>query len=401
MKLISNLIAVVGAALIATTAGAQPSAPAPGLTDTEIKIGAHMALSGVASFVGQGGKVGLDLAIAEINAAGGVNGRKLVYTIIDDKASPDGGVAAVRRLVESDNVFLVHGLGTSSSTVPVLPYFRQNAAVPYYISNASDPVITKDFAPNIYTGATLSQRTLAGFIVDFLVKDLKAKNVAMLQCDQAHCISGAPFLKGLLEKEKVNVNLIGFNSGDTDFTGQMFKAKSMNPDVVFLYALPSDSGRLLPQIKRAGITAHIVSEISSADPSVGRVAGKAGEGFYSFWIGGTQFVDDKTGAMAKWYQSLDTHKIERTANTPNLNSLMAYADVYVLAEAMRAAGKNLTREGVIKSLDSMKGFVAGKDAHWKTASPIGLPRNFSTTDHEGNKTAQVVVYRDGVFKPAK
>ena len=401
MKVLSNLLALFGATLITTTAPAQPTAAAPGVTPTEIKIGAHLALSGVASFVGQGGKVGLDLAIAEINANGGVNGRKLAYTFVDDRASPDGGVAAVRKLVESENVFLVHGLGTSSSTVPVLQYFKQNPTIPYYISNASDPVVTAEFHKNIYTGATLSQRTLAKFIVDFLVGQLKSKNVAMLQCDQAHCISGAPNLKAMLEKEGVTVNLIGFNSGDTDFTGQMFKAKSLNPDVVFLYALPSDSGRILPQIKRAGITAHIVSEISSADPSVARVAGKAGEGFYSFWIGGSQFVDDKTGAVAKWISALDSYKIERPANTPNLNSMMAYADVYVLAEAMRAAGKDLTRDAVLKSLDSnFKGFVAGKGPNWTFASPIGLPRTFSATDHEGNKSAQVVVYRDGMFRPA-
>jgi hypothetical protein len=135
---------------------------------------------------------------------------------------------------------------------------------------------------------------------------------------------------------------------------------------------------------------------------VARVAGKAAEGFYSFWIGGRQVIDDRTGAMAKWLDSLDTYKIERPTNTPNLNSMMAYSDVYVLAEAMRAAGPNLTREGVLNSLDTkIKNFVAGEGPPWTFAAPIALPRTFSPTDHQGNKSAQVVVSRNGVFQPVK
>src|ERR1700761_1908764 len=123
-----------------------------GVTDTEIKIGIHTPMTGVASFVGQGTKVGVDLALAEINGHGGVNGRKLNFVWVDDRGTPDGGVAAVRRLVDSEKVFALFGSGSSASTVSVIPYFIQNG-IPYYSSIASDPRVLEKFAPNIYSGS--------------------------------------------------------------------------------------------------------------------------------------------------------------------------------------------------------------------------------------------------------
>lgn len=105
--------------------------------------------------------------------------------------------------------------------------------------------------------------------------------------------------------------------------------------------------------------------------------------------------------MGKWLTALEASNIERPVNTPNLYSMMLYADTYVLAEAMRAAGKDLTREGVLKSLDtSIHDFVAGNGGAWSYAHPIGLPRTFTATDHQGNRKVQPVINKAGVFKPA-
>jgi branched-chain amino acid transport system substrate-binding protein len=378
----------------------QAFAQTPGVTDTEIKIGVHLSLTGPASFVGQGSRVGIQLAQAEINAAGGVNGRKLNFVFVDDRGTPDGGVAAARRLVDEEKVFFVLGAGTSTSTVPVLPFFERNATVPYYVSLASDPRVLEKFRPNVYSGATSTQDVFTEVMAKFVLQKLKPKRVTLVQCDQGHCTSGGPRVKANLEKGGVTVTVVTFNSGDTDFTGQVQQIKASNPDVVFVYGLASDGGRLFPQIRRAGITAQIVADTSLADPSVAAVAGPAAEGFNAFWIGGTQFIDDKTGEMAKWLASLDKYNIERPANTPNLYSLMMYADVYVVAEAMRTAGKDLTRENFIKSLDAnIKNFVAGKDGYWKNAEAIGNPRTFTSTDHLGNRTLQPLVSQGGVFKP--
>ena len=271
----------------------------PGVSDSEVKIGVHLSLSGPASFVGQGARVGITLAQAEINAKGGINGRKLVFNFVDDRGSPDGGVTAARKLVDEENMFVVLGAGTSSSTVPVLPYFERNG-VPYYVSLASDPQVMGKFRRNVFSGATSTQVVWGGAMAKFVLDNFKPKKVAMMQCDQAHCISGGPLVKGLLQTGGAEVSVVTFNSGDTDFTGQIQQIKSFNPDLVFIYGLASDGGRILPQIRRAGITAKIVGDPALGDPSVARMAGAAAENFYTFWSGGTQFIDDKTGPMGQW-----------------------------------------------------------------------------------------------------
>ena len=389
---------LLGALFIGTTVSAQT---VNGVTDTEIKIGVHLSLSGPASFVGQGARVGIALAEAEINAKGGVNGRKLVFNYVDDRGSPDGGVTAVRRLVDEENMFIVLGAGTSTSTVPVLPYFERNG-VPYYVSLASDPQVMGKFRRNVYSGATSTQNVWGQSMAKFVTENFKPKRVAMLLCDQAHCISGGPLVKGFLQTGGAEVSTTTFNSGDTDFTGQIQQIKAANADVIFIYGLASDGGRILPQMRRAGITAVIVGDPALGDPSVSRMAGAAAENFHTFWSGGTQFIDDKTGPMGQWLASLDKFKIERPANTPNTYSTMLYADVYVLAEAIRQVGKNLTRETLMTSLDTkIKGFVAGKTPEWNFAAPVGFPRTFTPTDHLGNRSLQALVSVGGVFKPAK
>ena len=395
----SSILALMfGALFLGTTVSAQT---VNGVTDTEIKIGVHLSLSGPASFVGQGARVGIALAEAEINAKGGVNGRKLVFNYVDDRGSPDGGVTAVRRLVDEENMFIVLGAGTSTATVPVLPYFERNG-VPYYVSLASDPQVMGKYRRNVYSGATSTQIVWGQSMAKFVTENFKPKRVAMMLCDQAHCISGGPLVKGFLQTGGAEVSTTTYNSGDTDFTGQIQQIKAANADVVFIYGLASDGGRIIPQIRRAGLTAVIVGDPALGDPSVSRMAGASAENFHTFWSGGTQFIDDKTGPMGQWLASLDKFKIERPANTPNTYSTMLYADVYVLAEAMRLAGKNLTRETLMTNLDTkINGFVAGKTPEWSFASPVGFPRTFTPTDHLGNRSLQALVSVGGVFKPSK
>ena len=370
-----------------------------GVTDSEIRIGVQIPLTGPASFVGQGSKVGIDAAVAEINQHGGINGRKLIVTYADDRGAPDGGVAAVRRLVDGEKVLLVFGASTSTATVSVIPYFQQNGA-PYFVSLAADPRVLEKFTPNIYSGATVPQLDLVKVYTKFLAGDLKAKRVGLLQCDQAHCTSGGPLLKAGLEASGVVVTVANFNSGDTDFTGQIQQIKAASPDVVFVYGLASDGGRIFPQIRRAGITAQLVGDGALTDLAVGKLAGSAADGYYGFWQGGKQYIDDKTGAMGKFLDFLEENKIERPTNTPNQFTLMTYADIYVVAEGLRGAGKDLTRASLLRSLDTnIRDFVPGSGP-WSFASSFALPRSFTPTDHQGSRSVQPVVYRGGSFKPA-
>ena len=265
MRIRSTLMAwLVATILPVSQAGAQS---VPGVSDTEIKIGVHLSLTGPASFVGQGSRVGLSLALAEINANGGINGRKLALSLVDDRGTPDGGVTAVRRLVDEEKVFFVLGAGTSTSTVPVLPYFERNG-VPYYVSLASDPAVLEKFRKNVYSGATSTQVVFTEAMSKFVVEKFKPKRLTLIQCDQGHCTTGGPRVKALFEKSGVNVTVTTFNSGDTDFTGQIQQIKSSNPDVIFVYG---EEGQVSPNLTYHEwfnqLGAKIIETFAAHDPA--------------------------------------------------------------------------------------------------------------------------------------
>ncbi|MGW3606333.1 ABC transporter substrate-binding protein [Micromonospora sp. NPDC005161] len=368
----------------------------------DLEVGTQVVLTGPASFVGQGFKVGATLAQDEINENGGINGRKLKLTFVDDKGTPDGGVAAVRQLVDRDKVLLVLGGSTSTATVAAVPYFAGNKKL-YYASLASDPALLKDFHRNIFAGATISQTDGTKAYVDYITKSLGAKSVAMMECDQAHCTSGTPLLKQQLEAAGLKVPVVAtYNSGDTDFTGQIAKIKSAKPEAVFIYGLAADGGRIIPQLRRAGVTVPLLGDTSLADPTVAKVAGSSAEGFTTFWLGGNQFLSDDTGNMADWLDSLHEHEPKLPDATPNLYSMMAYSDVYVLAEAIRQAGDDPTGAKIIDKLNTgIDGFVAGKGGQFSYAVPIALPRTFTSSDHQGNRTVTPITVENGNFVTVK
>src|SRR5215467_5410225 len=102
--------AVIGAAM-ALSAGT--ALAEPGVTGDTITIGAHGPITGPAAYIGLGGRDGMMLAVKEINAAGGINGRKVSVVFEDDGHTPTKALAAVKKLVEQDKVFMIMSVGGS------------------------------------------------------------------------------------------------------------------------------------------------------------------------------------------------------------------------------------------------------------------------------------------------
>jgi branched-chain amino acid transport system substrate-binding protein len=371
---------------------------APGVSEDAIKVGVHLPLTGPASFVGQGFQLGAELAAHEINSNGGINGRNLELIFVDDEGTPEGAALAIRRLVDRENVTLILGGGTSTSTVPQIQYFEQNEEIPYYVSLASDPAVIETHHRNVFLGATVPQEDIVASIVQYIAEGAAPSSVAIMQCDQGHCQAGVPLLQEGLEAEGIEVTGVQtYNSGDTDFTGQINSILGANPDMVVVYGLAEDGGRIIPQLRQSGFQGDIVGDTSLSDPAVVEVAGEAAEGLVTFWLASTQYIDETEGAMGEWREAFNALHPDAPQGTPNLYSLMAYGDTYVVAEGLRLAGETVTREGFITALETLQDFVAGEDETWTFAAPVMMPRSFEEGDHQGNSVALPVVAREGRF----
>lgn len=374
--------------------------PRPGAAQSEtgpIPIGVQYPLTGPSSELGQGFQYGAQLAISEINAHGGINGRELRLILVDDKSTPDGAITAIQRLTTGEKVLLVWGGSSSSPTIAVVPRMK-SGPTPFYVGFASDPRVLQPFSRYVFSGASAPVSAVVEGLSTFVGQSLKAKTVAIMTCDQANCKLSGPLVRKRLQELGVNVVAEqSFHSGDTDFTGQINAVRGANPDVVVLWGLPVDGGRLVPQLRRAGVNAKIVGDTGIADQTVIDLAGPAGEGLYAMWVGGAQFLGDTTGPMADWQARFSKAFANAPAGFPNQYSLRAYADAYVIAEALRRAGSKLTQDNIVTQLETIHDFVAGKDGFFTYAAAVGLPRSFSPTDHQGTKSLAPVVVKQGRF----
>lgn len=373
-------------------AGSDTEATADG---TPIKIGSHLPLTGPASFVGQGFQSGVDMAVKEINEAGGVNGSPLEVTYVDTEASPTEGVTAVRQLVERDNVDVILAGGTTGETVPALPVIEQSG-VPY-ISLAGDPDVYDPIKPNIFLGTTVPEPIKANNAADWIAENLKPKTVALTVCDAGHCIEGGPILTERLESHGIEVIVTNDHGiADTDFTAQVQELVASDPDLIYVYSLAASGARIVNQLRIRGYEGDIAGDSGQATPDVIELAGEGAEGFYSSWFASTQVPSDETGAMGEFMAAFAEEYPNPPAGLPNIYTLMGYQDAYVVAEALRVAG-SAEPDAVIDALNNMNDFVAGEDDNWTEAFAIGTPRSFSEDDHVGSEFVEMVVVRDGNF----
>jgi branched-chain amino acid transport system substrate-binding protein len=397
-----RFLAVIAALAIAAPMSLRSAGAAdvPGVTPNSILIGVQVALTGPASTVGQGFRAGIDMAVDEINAHGGINGRTIKTVYEDDNGTAEGGILAVRRLVEQDQVFAVMGGGTSTSTVSVIPLVEQGGVV-YYDSLASDPRVLETYSPYVFSGMTIVRADIANSIIAALKKDMKAKTVGIVTSDEALCTAAVTLIEPQFQTNGLKLVVDQkFRSGDTDFSTQAAAVKAANPDALYMCGLPIDGGRLIPQLKRAGVTSKLLGDGTFTDANIIRVGGASIDGLYSFWIVSRQFIGETTGPIADWKERFAKKFPNPPAGVPNHYTLAAYSDMYCLAEGMRRAGRDLTRDKLIAGLETLHDYIAGTDKAFSYAAAIGTPRTFRKGDHKGARTTQLVVVRNGQFVAA-
>ena len=400
-KMSGAVARVLGTALaLGVLSSAVLAETVPGVMRDKLVIGTHLPLTGPASSAGIGFRAGMQMALAEINGNGGVNGRRVEVVFEDDAGTAEGAISAVRRLLDRSNVFGIFSGGTSTSVVAVVPLVQQRQ-VPYLASLASDPRVLEKFSPYVFTGSTVARGDVAASTSRFMTTALRTRTVSFLYSGEANCQTGVDLLAAALSQAGVEIKgKQRFNTGDTDYTAQAHALVSQAADTVYICAFPADGGRILPQLRRSGVNAKFVGDSALADPNTITVAGKDAEGFFTFWMASNQFIEDRTGAMGQWRDRFQRAVVDAPRGTPNLFSLGAYGDFYVFAEGLRRAGKEPTRESFVQGLEGLRDFVAGKDSHWTFATPVALPRSFAPDSHKGNRDQLPVVVKDGQLVPA-
>ena len=218
----------------------------------DIKLGAAEALSGPAGQYGQSIKNGLELAIAEINEAGGVKGNKLVLQLEDEQGKKEQAIDVFKKLIFQDKVLMTFGPTLSNSAQAADPIAQAAKVVVFGTSNTADGITSiGDYVfRNSVTEADVLPETLR-----VATKAAGIKKVAVLYGnDDVFTKSGYDAFKKALENMNLPVTTTEtFAKGDVDFKAQLTKIKASNPDAIVLSALIAEGAPIMVQARQLGI----------------------------------------------------------------------------------------------------------------------------------------------------
>lgn len=325
-----------------------------------VKIGGVAPLSGSVAVYGVECKNGIDLAIEEINAAGGISGKKVEFVCEDDEGSPDKTVNAFKKLITKDGVKYVIGSLTSGCTQAITT-LAQASKVIQIAPAATAPAIT-DAGNYIFRACFIDpfQGTVGG---KFAAENLNAKRAAVLYD------GGNDYSVGLSENFQASfkanggsiVALESYSTGDKDFNAQLTKIKNANPDLVYLPDYYGTVALIAKQLRAQGINTPIVG----ADGWDG-LSANAGEevlnGYYS-----NHYAADSTEPVVQNFVKAFSAKYNKL---PNSFAVLGYDSVYILKDAIERAG-TFDVEKVRDALEKTDGnYVTGHITFDEKRNPI-------------------------------
>lgn len=318
-----KILGVLSAAVLALTLASCSKAES-----NSVKIGGIFPLSGQVAVYGVECKNGVDLAIEEINAAGGINGKPVVLVSEDDEGNPDKTVNAFKKLSTKDGVKVVIGSLTSGCTQAITT-LSQASKVVQIAPAATAPSIT-DAGDFIFRACFIDpfQGTVGG---KFAAETLGKKRAAILYD------IGNDYSVGLADNFKIAFTKAGgsivseesYATNDKDFNAQLTKIKNANPDVVYLPDYYGTVALIAKQLRAQGINVPMVG----ADGWDG-LTSNAGDEVLGGYYSNHYAVDSTEPAVKKFVESFRA----KYNKDPNSFAALGYDCVYLIRDAIVAAG---------------------------------------------------------------
>ena len=385
-KLLQGLLALPLIGFSAFSHGANPptaqvNTTKLAVTDTEVVVGQLHSATGTMAISETGSIQAEQLAIDQINAMGGVLGRKI--KVIKEDGASDWPTFAEKskKLLINDRVAAVFGCWTSASRKAVLPIFEKENGMLYYPTFYEGLEQSKNV---IYTGQEATQQILWG--LDWVAKEKKAKTYFLVGSDYIWPRTSMKIARKHIESVAKLGKVVGeeyYPLGHTNFNSLINKIKVAKPDVIFIAVVGGSNVSFYKQLKAAGVTAakQTLLTISVTEDEVLGIGGENMAGFY---------------ASMKYFQSLD--------NPNNKKFVEAFKAKYgaksVIGDVTQAAylGPWLWKAAVEKagSFDIDKIAAAHKDIELKTA-PEGYVK-IHANNHLWSKTRIGMAQADGQFK---
>lgn len=379
-------LAVSAIALTHLPAYAQTKVTNEGISATEIVVGSHQDLSGPIKGWGVPVSNGMKMATEEINAAGGINGRKIKLIVEDSGYDPKRAVLASQKLIEKDKIFAMVGPMGSPTVLAaqdilfdagVLQLFPLTAAEFTFKFDPAKPQERLKFNNILpYVESTRAA-------VKYMMEAKKYAKPCIMHQDDEYGKSVLDGFKQELAALKVTpASITSYKRGASDFSAQIAKMKSDGCDLVVLGTVIRETIGAMGEAKKLGWTVDFLGATPTNVLEVPALGKEAVEGLYAAAAFEIPYEDTAKGKVKDW---LATYKKE-FGSSANTQAIIGYNAMMTFAHYAKKAGKDLTGAKMLDALESGDVF---QDIF---SSP---PTKFSKTDHLASTVTQVQQVKNG------
>ena len=358
----------------AITASAQE-----GITASTIKLGSMVALTGPLSplFIPQAN--GTQIVFEEVNAAGGIHGRKIEYIREDDECLPAKGVGAIKKLLYEHKPFMIVGGGCSNAAIAQKPEIIA-AKIPWIITASTADGLTEPVNPYIFSSIPPAWTEAYG-ILQMALDEKKQRIAVVVQTDAWGKARMEPLREALKKKGVTPVAIEEVSPEPTDLTPTALKLKALNPDAVLVLLYPKAAVPLLRDSYKIGLEPLVIG--ASPLLEIDQIAKGAGgpDTVKNFRVVGASGFGADDPEVAHWRAKIE----KRFGDRFNLYHLQGIAGGQFAVEALRRAGPNPTREKIIEAMSTLEGKADTYAGRFKC----------TPTDHQCQKTLGVFALKDG------
>jgi branched-chain amino acid transport system substrate-binding protein len=352
-----------------------------GVTATTIVIGQSAPLSGPAMELGTELRAGALAYFDYVNSRGGVNGRTIVLRTLDDGYEPDRALANTRRFIEGDDVFALFGYVGTPTTMAALPALTA-ARIPLIGPYTGAEALRKPVSRYVFNvRASYFQET--DQLVELLTK-LDLSRIAVFYQNDAYGKTGLDGVQRAMKKRGVDIVATAtVERNSSDVAAAVATIAKADPQAVIMISAYTSVSAFIKAMRKAGSFPQFMNVSFVGSKALAAELGNDGRG-----VGISQVVPFPWNSgvpVVRDYQKLMIAK--NGPNSLSFTSLEGFIAAKVLVEALRRAGRDLTREHLITVLESMTDLDVG-----------GFIVNYSPTDHSGSKFVELTaIGKDGSF----
>jgi branched-chain amino acid transport system substrate-binding protein len=367
-----------GLAFLALAVSAQAD---QGITDNEIVIGTHTALSGPVAGWGIEASNGIRMRFEEANEAGGIHGRQIRYIVEDTQYRVPLAVQKANKLINRDRVFaLIGSLGTPHNNAVFRTQLPKNipSLFPYTLGRT---MVEPHHKMKFHLTSTYYDQTRAG--IKYFVEEKGRKNVCTMAVDTEY---GEEIIEGVTDQLNAmnmkEVDRTTHKAEETNFVAAVTKLRDSGCDLVVMGTIIQDTIIAVSTARKMGWNVDMFGPSAAVNSVISQRGGPAMNGLYGVTGLAMVYIEDVSGKGKAFFEKYK----EKHGNYPSEVANFGYLAADLTVIALQNAGRNLTVDSFVKGMQAIRGYQ----------HPFKGPEiNFGPTQHKGSNESILVWVQDG------